>query len=1384
MTSGAATTGIALNVGENAIRVRSTAPDGVTTRTYTANIHREASLTAILTGITPSAGTISSFNSQIFNYTFPVGNTASTITFLPAAVTDAVTTINGTVVQPGSSSTPISLNVGSNLITVVVEEVSNGAVLHSTTYTFTVVRDPLPSALLVASVPATTSGGAILSSSPVVTLQSGGNTLTRSSNIVTVSVSGAASISGTTSVAAVNGVATFTDLRIIGPIAADYHLTFSVAGGASINSANFELTPGEPTTLDLLYPTSASIPLTCGGGASCRVANTPVNDSPFPRFELRDVSGNIVSALNRTLTASITAGAGGTITAGGTEVGAAGTVIEFDQLRLRGSSAVTYTLSFAGTGIAPVSLNANVTSGDPASISITRNASGVRSGSAFTTAPQITIYDVEGNLVSNAVLPITASITSGVGGALVGTTSATPSSGVATFTGLGLSGVAGSAYTITYSATGLNPVTQTLTPAPGNATQLALTTPASGGRTGSVFTVQPMLELRDSAGNLVSTDNATQVTMTASNDARILGTATSIANAGVMEFTGLGLLGIPNVPITLTFAATGVTAATQSITLQEGLALTPTFTAATRTEDGFELSISNYSPLFAWTVTGTNSASVSISKTGKITVTNLQPGISSVLTISAQRPYFATGSATTTGSALDAGVEAMLALGTSSATGFTINVTNYAALSTFEWELTASRGSVSAAPNGSGVITVTGLSTGEESIVTVRTKITNSTGLAIAEIAGQASGTASTVAGTADLAAAGVNLLTGKTLTPICANGTVTGDAVSSINDGISTTNFTCYTSSTRRAAGYARNSIGFIASDMNSVIVEGIRFVRGTGSAANVPTTYTLQGCTGETTGCVPIVTGGQTQIFNIAATADAATRTGAIQNIRTPRPYPFYRLTFTSLAATVTNAAQIGEVIFLGRNVINPAHTPTFGVITKSRTGFTIPITNYNTSFMWRATVPAGLTAMISTTGVVKVSGVAPGASATVAIATSRIGFTSGTANFTGSALNSALVPIFDTPVTAASGFTVAVTNYDANYTWNVTSSAGTATLAAGTITVANVPAATSASITVVTSRTDYATGTAQISATSTQTGVTPTLTAATPTANGFTTSISNLVTDYTYQVQSDSGTATLGSAGVITVSGLNPGASAVLTVTALRSGYSTTSTTISGSAALGQAYIPVIGNVVSNATGFTAEIANYDSAYTWSAVAEVAGPTITITGEIITVAGVTLGASATVILTATRTGYAPGTTQFSGVAIAPVVVTLGNQDLSFDVDLSTNDSTVAPRARIDIPALAATQDTQFTVRAGSTELADAGYTAVQIQGTGSGTQVTAVNAPIVIRLPAVASNGIPSFSSDGTVWVRIPVLTTLELPNGQEMGYFAHEDGSITILTRRIG
>ena len=94
-------------------------------------------------------------------------------------------------------------------------------------------------------------------------------------------------------------------------------------------------------------------------------------------------------------------------------------------------------------------------------VAITRASVGTQRRTAFTTQPQIAIQNASSNTVTSSSAVITATVSAG--GTLVGTTTATASSGVATFTNLGVDGTIGTTYTITYTAPGLTVVTATVT---------------------------------------------------------------------------------------------------------------------------------------------------------------------------------------------------------------------------------------------------------------------------------------------------------------------------------------------------------------------------------------------------------------------------------------------------------------------------------------------------------------------------------------------------------------------------------------------------------------------------------------------------------------------------------------------------------------------------------------------------------------------------------------------------------------------------------------------------------------------------------------------------------------------------------------------------------
>ena len=77
--------------------------------------------------------------------------------------------------------------------------------------------------------------------------------------------------------------------------------------------------------------------------------------------------------------------------------------------------------------------------------------------------------------------------------------------------------------------------------------------------------------------------------------------------------------------------------------------------------------------------------------------------------------------------------------------------------------------------------------------------------------------------------------------------------------------------------------------------------------------------------------------------------------------------------------------------------------------------------------------------------------------------------------------LTPTFGSPASQAGGFVVQVTNYDANYSWSASSTAGTASVRSnGYLNVDGLSSGQSATVTVTTSRSGYNNGSASVTGT----------------------------------------------------------------------------------------------------------------------------------------------------------------------------------------------------------------------------------------------------------------------------------------------------------------
>ena len=117
-------------------------------------------------------------------------------------------------------------------------------------------------------------------------------------------------------------------------------------------------------------------------------------------------------------------------------------------------------------------------------LGLTTNAAGSVTGLAFATQPVITLQDSLGATATTNNSPVTMTVSSGA--TTVGTTTVNAVAGVATFSGVGISGTVGTAYTLTFASAGLTSATQSITPL-GAASTPTFGTPTA---TADGFTVQ------------------------------------------------------------------------------------------------------------------------------------------------------------------------------------------------------------------------------------------------------------------------------------------------------------------------------------------------------------------------------------------------------------------------------------------------------------------------------------------------------------------------------------------------------------------------------------------------------------------------------------------------------------------------------------------------------------------------------------------------------------------------------------------------------------------------------------------------------------------------------------------------------------------------------
>ena len=357
--------------------------------------------------------------------------------------------------------------------------------------------------------------------------------------------------------------------------------TLGTTAGANTLTATSTGLSGSPVTFSATGRAGAAKQIALkAGNAQTAVAGTAV--ATAPSVIVKDANNNPVSGVNVTFAV---ARGGGSLTSASAATNASG-IATVGSWTL-GTTAGANTLTATSTGLSgsPVTFSATGRAGAMAKFALTL-AGAQSSGAAFSGVNTLTAEDAYGNtvttysaLTNNVTLSVAPSdgTISGLGLELnnVLDQSLDFTNGVANLTGkLVFTGVTGDhTFTATSQIGGYTGTSASVTISAGAATKGVLTTQPSGAVNGVALSGAPVVQLRDSGNNNVSSAGVSVVATIASGAGTLSGTTTVATNAsGVATFSNLVITGTVG-SYTLTFTPTALTAATSgSFTLTAGAA--------------------------------------------------------------------------------------------------------------------------------------------------------------------------------------------------------------------------------------------------------------------------------------------------------------------------------------------------------------------------------------------------------------------------------------------------------------------------------------------------------------------------------------------------------------------------------------------------------------------------------------------------------------------------------------------------------------------------------------------------------------------------------------------------------------------------------------------
>lgn len=414
--------------------------------------------------------------------------------------------------------------------------------------------------------------------------------------------------------------------------------------------------------------------------------------------------------------------------------------------------------------------------------------------------------------------------------------------------------------------------------------------------------------------------------------------------------------------------------------------LVPSFGTYSSQIGGFTVQITNYSSSYSWAVT-TSSGTFAIDSYGLITISGLGSGATANVSVTTTRSGYTTASNSTNGMALERllSITPYLSARTPTRNGFTVQITNYSSL--YSWSATSSAGSVSQ-PDSYGIMTVTGAPRGQQVTVTVYANLAGYTGTK--------------------------NTITYSTLPPPTSISPTIGNvSMNSSGFTIPITNFDDWftwtvTSSSGQATVDKNGLISVNGNDPSRLALVTISATYNGSLYAKVSTIGYSNVSALKLQPTIEIKSdladGFQAQITNYdplytwsVSSYDADSyidQSGLI----TVSGMELGQTAQVTIMQRVMNGPQ-SSWTFTGNSFEKKGFKPTFGAVKSSGNSFSFVITNYNSYYDYEVVTTSGKSS-VSASGVVTISGLKKGGTASVTVLTSRDGNSASSAKTKGAA------------------------------------------------------------------------------------------------------------------------------------------------------------------------------------------------------------------------------------------------------------------------------------------------------------------------------------------------------------------------------------------------